>query len=222
MVDLAYDWSLMGWGMRAIVIALAIALAIVLVSPHVAVLKPVAERLGLVAVTTQTIYVPVNHTVYVNQTIVKYVYVNKTVPVYMNRTVYVNETVYANPFHVNYTCWLDAYVFLHNMTIGTIGYMTPSVAEKIVVFPSNNAPLLAILPNPNVTSINFYTGLYYNGTIYFPPFNAIINMRAETLLEYVNPKWNGTWLLIPNNIPPFASSYFVNVYPCNVTIYIEK
>jgi hypothetical protein len=69
MVDLAYDWSLMGWGMRAIVIALAVALVIVVLSPHVAVLKPIAQGLGLVQ--TQTIYVPINHTVvkYVNQTI---------------------------------------------------------------------------------------------------------------------------------------------------------
>jgi len=93
MVDLAYDWSLMGWGMRAIVIALAVALVIVVLSPHVAVLKPVAERLGLVSTATQTIYVPVNHTVYVNrtiyvnQTVVKYI--NQTVPIYVNRTVYV-------------------------------------------------------------------------------------------------------------------------------------
>jgi hypothetical protein len=218
MVDLAYDWSLMSWGMRAIIIVLAVALILVVLSPHVAVLKPIAQRLGLVAVTTQTIYVPVNHTVvkYVNQTIVKYI--NQTVPIYINRTVYVS----VNPFHVNYTCWLNAYVFLHNMTIGSMGYMTPSVAEKIVVIPSDNAPLLAILPNPNATSINFYTVLYYNGTMYFPPFNAITSMTASTLLKYVSPKWNGTWLLIPNNIPGFAASYFVNVYPCNVTIYIEK
>ena len=39
----------MGWGMRAVVIGLAVALAIVLFSPHVAVLKPIAEKLGLVA-----------------------------------------------------------------------------------------------------------------------------------------------------------------------------
>jgi len=71
MASLAYDWSLMGWGMRAIVIALAVALAIVLVSPHVAVLKPIAEGLGLTTTktVTQTIYVPVNHTVYVNRTV---------------------------------------------------------------------------------------------------------------------------------------------------------
>ena len=67
MVDLAYDWGLMGWGMRAVVIILAIALAIILASPHVAVLKPIAEGLGLT--TTKYVYVPVNHTVYVNRTV---------------------------------------------------------------------------------------------------------------------------------------------------------
>jgi len=75
--------------MRAIVIILAVALAIVLASPHVSFLKPIAERLGLVSTATQVIYVPVNHTVvkYVNQTVVRYI--NQTVPVYINRTVYV-------------------------------------------------------------------------------------------------------------------------------------
>jgi len=72
MVDLAYDWGLMGWGMRAIVIVLAVALILVVLSPHVAVLKPIAEGLGLT--TTKYVYVPVNHTVYVNRT----VYVNYT------------------------------------------------------------------------------------------------------------------------------------------------
>ena len=88
----------MGWGMRVIVIALAVALAIVLASPHIALLKPIAQRLGLVTTVTQTIYVPVNHTVYVNrtvyvnQTIVRYI--NQTVPVYINRTVYVPVSSY--------------------------------------------------------------------------------------------------------------------------------
>jgi hypothetical protein len=203
--------------MRAVVIILAVALALVVASPHVAILKPIAQRLGLVAVTTQTIYIPINHTVvkYVNQT--KYIYVNKTIPI----PIYINRTVYVNPFHVNYTCWLDAYVFLHNMTIGSIGYMTPSVAEKILVTPSGNAMFFAILPNPNATSITIFTVLYYNGTIYYPPFN-IIPTNAETLLEHVNPEWNGTWLLMPYNIQGIAVSSFVKVYPCNVTVYIER
>jgi hypothetical protein len=67
MASLAYDWGLMGWGMRAIVIALAVALILVVLSPHVAVLKPIAQGLGLT--TTKYVYVPVNHTVYVNRTV---------------------------------------------------------------------------------------------------------------------------------------------------------
>jgi len=67
MVDLAYDWGLMGWGMRAVVIVLAVALILVVLSPHVSFLKPIAEGLGLT--TTKTVYVPINHTVYVNRTV---------------------------------------------------------------------------------------------------------------------------------------------------------
>jgi hypothetical protein len=67
-------------------IAAIITLALIVASPHIAVLKPIAQRLGLVAVTTQVIYVPINHTVvrYVNYT--KYIYINKTTPVYINGT----------------------------------------------------------------------------------------------------------------------------------------
>jgi hypothetical protein len=67
MSSLAYDWSLMGWGMRAIVIALAVALILMVLSPHVSFLKPIAEGLGLT--TTKYVYVPVNHTVYINRTV---------------------------------------------------------------------------------------------------------------------------------------------------------
>ena len=123
MVDLAYDWSLMGCGMRAVVIVLAVALILVVLSPHIAVLKPIAQRLGLVAVTTQTIYVPVNHTVYVNrtiyvnQTVVKYI--NQTVPVYINKTVYVptslNESLsaYLNDLlgWNGLRCWIVTFVY---------------------------------------------------------------------------------------------------------------
>jgi hypothetical protein len=120
MVDLAYDWSLMGWGMRAVVIALAVVLAIVLVSPHVAVLKPIAQRLGLVTTVTQTIYVPVNHTVYVNRTI--YVnqtvvrYINQTVPIYINRTVYVPVSSNASYFESYAGYCSGRLVFLPNDT----------------------------------------------------------------------------------------------------------
>jgi hypothetical protein len=136
MVDLAYDWSLMGWGMRAIVIALAVALILVVLSPHVAVLKPIAQRLGLVQ--TQTIYVPINHTVvkYVNQTVVRYVYVNKTVPVYMNRTVYVpvglNEslsTYFNNMLGWNgLRCWIVTFIYDNATPYYYEGNATGSIA----------------------------------------------------------------------------------------------
>ena len=102
-----YGWLGPGLGLWVLVIVLAVALVIVVLGPHVAVLKPIAEKLGLA--TTQVVYVPVNHTVYVNYT--KYIYVNKTVPIYINRT------VYANPFHINHTCHLYVYVFQRNMSV---------------------------------------------------------------------------------------------------------
>jgi hypothetical protein len=96
-------------------------LTLTLLAPHVSFLKPIAQRLGLMQ--TQTIYVPVNHTVYVNrtiyvnQTVVKYI--NQTVPVYINRTVYVpvglNESLLA---YLNdllgwggLKCWIVTFVY---------------------------------------------------------------------------------------------------------------
>ena len=69
-----------------------------------------------------TVYVPVNHTVYVNRTVVKYVYVNQTVPVYINRTVYV--PVYVNPLDTG-TCNIYTLV-LTNGSLWTLGYWIPT------------------------------------------------------------------------------------------------
>jgi hypothetical protein len=212
MVDLAYDWSLMGWGMRAIVIALAVALAIVLVSPHVAVLKPIAQRLGLVQ--TQTIYVPINHTVvkYVNQTIVRYI--NQTVPVYINRTVYVS----VNPFHVNYTCQLYVYVIQHNMTVIAYGYTNANLTMY---------QYLAALftTNISITAPSVYVSAYYNGTYtIFYTLPGVPNRLNALPPIKPNPAWNGTWILAgaPFNMPLPPESDFVNAFPCNVTVYVEK
>jgi len=166
MVDLAYDWSLMGWGMRAIVIALAVALAIVLVSPHVAVLKPIAQGLGLVTTVTQTIYVPVNHTVYVNRTI--YVnqtvvrYINQTVPVYINRTVYV--TVGSN------MSYFESYA----------GYCS----GRLVILPNNTAWIVWfwLAPKAYFESsqflkwwyFNYWPPVYYNSTTHYAQFEPDI------------------------------------------------
>ena len=212
MVDLAYDWSLMGWGMRAIVIALAVALVIVVLSPHVAVLKPIAQGLGLVQ--TQTIYVPINHTVvkYVNQTVVRYI--NQTVPVYINRTVYVS----VNPFHVNYTCQLYVYVIQHNMTVIAYGYTNANLTMY---------QYLAALftTNISITAPSVYVSAYYNGTYtIFYTLPGVPNRLNALPPIKPNPAWNGTWILAgaPFNMPLPPESDFVNAFPCNVTVYVEK
>ena len=212
MVDLAYDWSLMGWGMRAIVIVLAIALILVVLSPHVAVLKPIAQRLGLVQ--TQTIYVPINHTVvkYVNQTIVRYI--NQTVPVYINRTVYVS----VNPFHVNYTCQLYVYVIQHNMTVIAYGYTNANLTMY---------QYLAALftTNISITAPSVYVSAYYNGTYtIFYTLPGVPNRLNALPPIKPNPAWNGTWILAgaPFNMPLPPESDFVNAFPCNVTVYVKK
>jgi hypothetical protein len=171
MVDLAYDWELMSWGMRAIVIALAVALVIVVLSPHVAFLKPVAERLGLVSTATQVIYVPVNHTVYVNQTIVKYMYVNKTVPVYINRTVYV--TIGSN------MSYFESYA----------GYCS----GRLVILPNNTAWIVWfwLAPKAYFESIpylqwwyfEYEPPVYYNSTTHYAQFLAYL-----TAAFFVSPQ----------------------------------
>ena len=176
MSSLAYDWSLMGWGMRAVVIILAVALALVVASPHIAVLKPVAQRLGLVAVTTQTIYVPVNHTVYVNRTI----YINQTVPVYINRTVYV--TVSSN------MSYFESYA----------GYCS----GRLVILPNNTAWIVWfwLAPKAYFESsqflqwwfFNYRPPVYYNSTTHYAQFMTTINTY------FVSPQglslfgWDGT------------------------------
>jgi len=181
MVDLAYDWELMSWGMRAIVIALAVALAIVLASPHVAVLKPIAQRLGLVQ--TQTIYVPVNHTVYVNKTI----YVNQTVVRYINQTVpvYINRTVYV-PVGSSMS-YFESYA----------GYCS----GRLVILPNNTAWIVWfwLAPKAYFESSQFlywwYFGrqpIYYNSTTHYAQFMTTINTY------FVSPQglslfgWDGT------------------------------
>jgi hypothetical protein len=113
-------------------------LTLTLLAPHVSFLKPIAQRLGLVQ--TQTIYVPVNHTVYVNrtiyinQTVVRYI--NQTVPIYINRTVYVpvglNEslsTYFNNMFGWNgLRCWIVTFVYDNATPYYYEGNATGSIA----------------------------------------------------------------------------------------------
>jgi len=193
MVDLAYDWSLMSWGMRAIVIALAAALILVVLSPHVAVLKPIAEKLGLV--TTQTIYVPVNHTVYVNQTVVKYVYVNETVPIYINRTVYV-------PVPVNGSAAFSS-------DLQALANLTGFCSGRIVVLPNDTAwfvvfwlvpkeyletPYMASLMSSNRT----YILVHYNSTTHY----------AQYLLR------GGEWAFVSMSISPWTATITGTAWVC--------
>jgi hypothetical protein len=142
-------------------------LTLTLLAPHVSFLKPIAQRLGLVQ--TQTIYVPVNHTVYVNRTIyvnyTKYIYVNKTTPVYINRTVYVTVSSNASYFETYAGYCSGRLVFLPNGT------------EWIVWFWL--APESYIESNPYLYFAN-YTLVHYNSTTHYAQFMPVL-MDTEFL-----------------------------------------
>ncbi len=142
-------------------------LTLTLLAPHVSFLKPIAQGLGLVQ--TQTIYVPVNHTVYVNRTIyvnyTKYIYVNQTVPVYINRTVYV--TVGSN------ASYFESYA----------GYCS----GRLVILPNNTAWIVwfwlapkAYFQNPSLGTYlrNFYFNnamlIHYNSTTHYAQFTPVL------------------------------------------------
>jgi len=162
--------------MGAVVIILAVALALVVASPHAVVLKPVAQRLGLVH--TQTIYVPVNRTVYVNQTVVRYI--NRTVPVYINRTVYVsvglNETLsaYLNDlFGWNgLSCRIVTFVYDN---------ATPYYYEGNISTWGSRAPIgTMIIPQQLLSKINeILPGGGSNATYYYP--YGILELRGFPL-----------------------------------------
>jgi len=198
--SLAYDWSLMGWGMRAVVIILAIALAIVLASPHVAVLKPIAEKLGLTTTKTQVIYVPVNHTVYVNQTVVKYI--NQTVPIYVNRTVYV-------PVPANGSAAFSS-------DLQALANLAGFCSGRIVVLPNDTAWFVVFwlvpkeyLETPYMVSLMSSTRTYilvhYNSTTHY----------AQYLLR------GGEWGFVSMSISPWTATITGTAWVCyytNVTI----
>ena len=236
MVDLAYDWSLMGWGMRAIVIALAVALAIVLVSPHVAVLKPIAQRLGLVSTATQVIYVPINHTVYVNRTI--YVNYTKYIPIviYINRTVYVpvglNESLsaYLNDLFGwgGLRCWIVTFVYDNatpyyyegnNSTWGSMATIGTMIVPQQLLNKLNET-----LPGggPNGTYYYPYGVLQMNGfpLTYMYAIGASLNITGLWVLsgELFIPRNTsvpavyifGNWLGIGPTPPPFYAAVINN------------
>jgi hypothetical protein len=203
MVDLAYDWELMSWGMRAIVIALAVALVIVVASPHIALLKPVAQRLGLVQ--TQTIYVPVNHTVYVNRT----VYVNQTVVRYINQTVpiYVNRTVYV-PVPAN-----GSAVFSSDLQ--ALANLTGFCSGRIVVLPNDTAWFVVFWLVPkSYFEINPFTNysmssnktnilIYYNSTTHYAGY--IYRIGPWAFVSVSPSPWTATitgvnWICYYDNV----------------------
>jgi hypothetical protein len=205
MASLAHDWELMSWGMRAIVIALAAALAIVVLSPHVAVLKPVAQRLGLVAVTTQTIYVPVNHTVvkYVNQTVVRYINQTVPVPVYINRTVYV-------PVPANGSAAFSS-------DLQALTNLTGFCNGRIVVLPNNTAWFVVFWLVPKS---------YFESN---PFMSYAISSNRSNILVYYNSTTHyaqylfriGPWAFVSTSISPWTATIIGINWVCyytNVTI----
>ena len=142
-------WYYTGSITKALVIIGIVAitlLAIILASPYVKPLQVITARLGLVHV--ETIYVPiyVNHTVYVNRTIVEYV--NQTVPVYINRTIikYVTVPVNQSVFVVSPGSQ-QAMEFWWNVT----GYLmgTGWIWGRIVVLPNGTGWFIAVWVVPD-------------------------------------------------------------------------
>ena len=143
-------WYYATGGEKALIVVgiVAIAfLAVILASPYIKPLQAITTKLGLVRTVTNTIYVPVNHTVYVNrtvyvnQTVVKYVYVNQTVPVYINRTIYVpvpsnTSGVVAWPINMG-TCHIYSLYFPSNGTLWTLGYWLPPPQLWELIIKSN-------------------------------------------------------------------------------------
>jgi hypothetical protein len=184
-------------------IAAMTALALIVASPHVAVLKPIAEGLGLM----QTIYVPVNHTVYVNRTI----YVNQTVIKYINQTVpvYINKTVYV-PVPANesaaFSSDLQALADLAGFCNGRIVVLPNDTAWFVVFwlvpksyFGAN--PFMNYLMGNNRTHIL----VYYNSTTHY----------AQYILRI------GPWAFVSTSISPWTASITGvnwNCYYDNVTI----
>jgi len=180
-------------------------LTLTLLAPHVSFLKPIAQRLGLVQ--TQTIYVPVNHTVYVNRT----VYVNQTVVRYINQTVpiYVNRTVYV-PVPANGSAAFSS-------DLQALANLTGYCSGRIVVLPNNTAwfvvfwlvpksyfevnPFMNYLMGNNRTHIL----VYYNSTTHY----------AQYILRI------GPWAFVSTSISPWTATITGvnwNCYHTNMTI----
>jgi len=209
-------------------------LTLTLLAPHVSFLKPIAQRLGLVQ--TQTIYVPVNHTVvkYVNQTVVRYI--NQTVPVYINRTVYVpvglNEslsTYFNNMFGWNgLRCWIVTFIYDNatpyyyegnNSTWGSMATIGTMIVPQQLLNKLNET-----LPGggPNGTYYYPYGVLQINGfpLTYMYAIGASLNITGLWVLsgELFIPRNTsvpavfifGDWLGIGPTPPPFYAAVINN------------
>jgi hypothetical protein len=179
-------------------------LTLTLLAPHVSFLKPIAQRLGLVQ--TQTIYVPVNHTVYVNRTI----YVNQTVVRYINQTVpiYINRTVYV-PVGSNMS-YFESYA----------GYCS----GRLVILPNNTAWIVWfwLAPKTYFESIpqvyrwyfKTYPPVYYNTTTHYAQFDPAILAAYFMSPQGVNLfGWYGTCYV--NNVT-INNQYYILV--CGDTV----
>jgi hypothetical protein len=164
----------------------------------------------LVAVTTQTIYVPVNHTVYVNRTIyvnyTKYIYVNKTTPVYINRTVYVptslNESLsaYLNDLFGwgGLKCWIVTFVYDNATPFYYEGNATGSMATIGVM----------IIPRQLLSKFNETLPYEVGSTRYYPYGILQLNSFPLTRIYAIGGSINITelWIITGEAVVPKNTS----------------
>ncbi len=198
-------------------------LAMVIVSPYVKPLQFITTRLGLTH--TEVVYVPINHTVYVNQTVVKYVYVNKTVPVYINRTVYVYVNNASNPLYAEVMNYIPPGI-LNNLTLPTL-LMTIENASfcyaKVIVLNNGTAWSAAVLglgsgyakylQNLCVNSTYTYNGIEYCYT-YFNVGGVWANGTFDITNEYVQINGTPIFLMLEATVlsPTYDGYHISNLF----------
>ena len=174
LINLFTPFDLMSWwyyasgGEKALIVVGIIAMAllvIIIASPYVKPLQFITTRLGLVQERVIYIAVPVNHTVYVNRTIIEYV--NQTVPVYINRIV----------APVN-----GSFVVVGNGSLSLLESVTGRCAGDLVVLPNGTTwfvyiwlvPRNYLLSNPLLypTPYNGFSVVYYNSTTHYAQLAA--------------------------------------------------
>jgi hypothetical protein len=188
-------------------IAAIITLALIVASPHVAFLKPIAQGLGLVETVNHTVYVPVNHTVYVNRTIyvnyTKYIYVNKTVPVYINTTVYV-------PVPANGSAAFSS-------DLRALANLTGFCSGRIVVLPNNTAWFVVFWLVPKSY---FETNPFMNYAMTWNMTHILVHYNSTThYAQYILRI--GLWAFVSTSISPWTATITGANWVCyydNVTI----